>query len=640
MRIAIDVGTATTKAAVSMAGRAVPVLFDGEPTLPSGVWVHAGGALSAGRTGPGGAAWLADPYRLLATGNSGTANAVDPVEAVSVLLGHVAATAAGGDRITGAVLLVPAGWGPRRHALLREAAGRAGLPGVELLAAPVAAATELAAAGPAVPDGGCVLVCDVGAAAADIAVVERTAAGWQVLSMQEPPGCGGDDLDRSLTTALLASAAVPAAGLSPDQTTALTGRVRAARHALAGTDRVAVVMPDPHPPAILTADHVHTAGTAIRQRITAAAVDAVVAADISDDHLAAVAVLGGAAASLGLAPELHEHYALTPHTPQPADRVLPAAALRTGGTAAADGAADPLRVLGRGWARIWQLIALGIPLAAAWLLLWRALDDGLDIIGPGAVYDYLKLPVLFNSGALAMACLFATLAMIGAGRLGATALLDHAAATGDTGSARRAGRILAGGAFGGLAFAFIHQQLADTVIAAPGSTPPFMDHVLLASILVVVPTVLIGLVAPHIAALQGTRWSERLRYPMTPVILATAGTLSMSVESTGSARELQDYVAPWIIGLVGGRGGMLALGVAIAFTLATTPLPRIGLAVIIGFGGALIYTWQLQETMIGLYLASVVIWWVLQTGRIAVDATPGLRSRVGDWLRSMASTSA
>lgn len=54
-------------------------------------------------------------------------------------------------------------------------------------------------------------------------------------------------------------------------------------------------------------------------------------------------------------------------------------------------------------------------------------------------------------------------------------------------------------------------------------------------------------------------------------------------------------------------------------------------AILLGVGGSLIYTWQLKNTMINLYLVAVVAWWLAQTGRIIADATPGLRRHVGHW---------
>lgn len=648
MRIAIDVGAATTNATVAVAGRAVPVLFDAEPLLPSGVWVHADATLSAGRTPPGEATWYSDPFRLLTTGSIPTpAGPIDPVDATVALLRHVAAQAAttGGGRVTAVTLLIPAGWGPRRHALIRDATTRAGLPTPTLLAAPVAAAIHLANTGTVVPDGGCVLVCDIGAATADITVVGRVGTGWQVLAMQSPPGSAGNDIDRALTAHVAQRAGIPADGspetLSATEVDALTVRVRHACHALAETDRIAVVLPDPHPPAILTTGDVHQVTAPMREAIVAATAAAITAADITDEHLAAITVIGGAAASVDLADVLRARYTLTPVTPRPADRILPAAALGDTSPQIGDSSAEPnpFAGLGRGWSRVWHVIALAIPIAASWFLLWQTLTDGLDILGPHPTrYEYEKLPFLFNTGAYAMGCLFAVLTLIGAGRVGATALLDYGTSIGDpTGQARRAGRILTGSALAGLALAFLHRQVADTILGAPASTQPYLDNVLLPSVLVAVLTAVTGLIAPRIPALHATRWAEQFRYPLPAVVLATLGTLAMSAYALGGA-WLQQYADLWLIQLVCGRGGMLLLGMAIAWTLARRPLPRAGLAVLLGLGGAVIYTWQLQDTMTNVYLASVVAWWLIQTGHIITDAIPDLRPGIAQWWRTITST--
>jgi hypothetical protein len=82
----------------------------------------------------------------------------------------------------GTVLTHPAGWGPQRRSLLVDAAQRAGLPAVGLVAEPVAAAMYFTdGLGHHVPDGHSVVVYDFGGGTFDISVVRRLNGGWHVL---------------------------------------------------------------------------------------------------------------------------------------------------------------------------------------------------------------------------------------------------------------------------------------------------------------------------------------------------------------------------------------------------------------------------------------------------------------------------
>ncbi|MFC4044874.1 Hsp70 family protein [Dactylosporangium siamense] len=96
------------------------------------------------------------------------------------------------------VLTVPAGWGAPRRAVLADAAARAGLGVVELVSEPVAAAAYFTGVhGHAVPPGSAVLVVDLGAGTADLAVVRD----GQVVA-QGGLDVGGLDVDAALVGVL------------------------------------------------------------------------------------------------------------------------------------------------------------------------------------------------------------------------------------------------------------------------------------------------------------------------------------------------------------------------------------------------------------------------------------------------------
>ncbi|WP_238010653.1 Hsp70 family protein [Dactylosporangium sp. AC04546] len=96
---------------------------------------------------------------------------------------------------------MPAGWGATRRAVLVDAAARAGLGAVELVAEPVAAAAYLAGRlGDTLPAGSALLVVDLGAGTADVALV-RVGAVPEVIA-HGGVDVGGLDIDSALVELL------------------------------------------------------------------------------------------------------------------------------------------------------------------------------------------------------------------------------------------------------------------------------------------------------------------------------------------------------------------------------------------------------------------------------------------------------
>lgn len=188
-RLAIDCGIASTAAVLAWPdGTWLPLMFDGEPALPSAVLVGGDGDVLTGHQ-----AWqaaAADPQRFIPAPRRSpeqqlaVAGAdVDTLDLVAATLRRVAAEAqrAVGSVVEDVRLVVPAGWGPRRRTWMRHAAHRAGLPEPRLIEAPVAVAGHLLATGVQVPVGSYIVVCDVGAGA-EVSVLRRGPAGFEVLA--------------------------------------------------------------------------------------------------------------------------------------------------------------------------------------------------------------------------------------------------------------------------------------------------------------------------------------------------------------------------------------------------------------------------------------------------------------------------
>ena len=205
IRLGIDFGTSHSVAVLSRPdGRSEPLLFDGSPLLPSGVFVDANGAPITGRyaersarTDP--ARYEPNPKRRIDDGTVLLGATELPVTAlIGYVLGRIAAEArrvAGADA-TEVTLTHPAQWGPQRRGTLTEAARLAGFGAVRLVPEPVAAARYFTSVlGHRVAPGTAVVVYDFGGGTFDIAVVGHNPGGWQVVANDGLPDVGGVDLD-------------------------------------------------------------------------------------------------------------------------------------------------------------------------------------------------------------------------------------------------------------------------------------------------------------------------------------------------------------------------------------------------------------------------------------------------------------
>ncbi|WP_311202394.1 Hsp70 family protein [Micromonospora chalcea] len=224
--LGVDLGTSNTVAVLRWPdGRTRPVLVDGHPIMPSGVYADADGHLHVGRDAqrlaqadPAG--YEPNPKRRVdeETVELG-GRAYRPAELLAAALRAVAdAAVAAVGMLPPAVVTHPAAWTPARRQVLHDALELAGwpaaaehtlagpiAPGTRLLREPVAAAryfTQVLRR--PVPVGGSVAVFDFGGGTLDVAVLRNEGAdpwgdsGFQLIATGGIPDLGGLDLDAAL----------------------------------------------------------------------------------------------------------------------------------------------------------------------------------------------------------------------------------------------------------------------------------------------------------------------------------------------------------------------------------------------------------------------------------------------------------
>ena len=205
--IAVDLGTSNTVAILRWPdGRTRPLLFDGAPIMPSGVYLDPSGRLFVGRDAQRMAGLdpsrfepnpkqRIDEERVLLGGYE-----VPVVDLFAAILGAVARGAVEAVAfVPTAVVTYPAARGRPRRERLVAAAVRAGWPPVHLVPEPVAAARYFVEVlRRPVPIGGCLAVFDFGGGTLDVAVLRNAEAGFMVLGTGGVPDLGGLDIDAAL----------------------------------------------------------------------------------------------------------------------------------------------------------------------------------------------------------------------------------------------------------------------------------------------------------------------------------------------------------------------------------------------------------------------------------------------------------
>ncbi|WBB91516.1 Hsp70 family protein [Verrucosispora sp. WMMC514] len=593
-RLAIDCGSATTTAVLAWPdGSWSPLLFDGEPALPSAVLVAGDGSVVTGQR-----AWqaaTAEPQRFIprprrpADEQVTVANMqVTPADLVAATLRRVMdeARAVAGGPVEDVRLVVPAGWGPRRRTWLRQAAHRAGLAQPRLVEAPVAVACDALASGVQLPVGSVVVVCDLGAGV-EVSVLRRGPAGFEVLSTLADPDAGGDAIDAALTATLL-----PDGGLPAGDGWALTASLRTAKHALVGHAAVAVPVPS-GPAVVLNHTAVEQAARPVLVRAAGVVREAVDAAEVDAATVAGLWCVGGTAQMPLVADVMAAETGLRPMlVPDP----LLAAAR---GAADAGGLAtdQSTPVVGEPLPTLWRAVAVAVPGFASLALVSHALltaEWNSGLLRPWA---------FMNWGEVAMASVFAVIACLAAGTVLGSSLATRTDSGVPLSPAAQVATGILTSAWLGVAvvgmYAVVGSQYIGTELGA------FLRWTLVP----VVPILLVAMVLALIAFRQWRTprggWSEFLAFPVSSTLTATVGMILVqwSLPATYSPG-----MEVWL-GL-GSRLGGLLIGFGVITALVSGWWLRLVMGVPFAILTATLVGRYNTGTVAGLYVVAVTVWWL------------------------------
>ena len=328
--LAIDLGASNTVALIRRAdGQIRPLLFGGEPMLPSGVLLDRDGTVRVGRDAEQRAAL--DPTRFepaprqrLAESSVRLGERECPVaELLAGLLTAVAEAAVGTvGALPSVALTYPVAWGATEQGRLRSAAELAGFPAITLVPEPVAAASTRPVA-----VGEHTVVVDVGARGFDVAVLRRGPADFAVLAI------GGDRMGGRRVDAAIAAHLAAAAGRhqrevwraidrprDADQRRAQRAfwdEVRDAKAMLGSAESAPVLVPGLAAPALLTCDDLDRLARPLVDRVVG-----VTGRVLRDAHLKAsdvdqLLLIGGSARLAALTAAIRRAF---PVEPAPIDR--------------------------------------------------------------------------------------------------------------------------------------------------------------------------------------------------------------------------------------------------------------------------------------------------------------------------------
>ncbi|WP_327006913.1 Hsp70 family protein [Dactylosporangium sp. NBC_01737] len=330
--IGVDLGTSNTVAVVRWPdGRTRPLLVDGAPIMPSGVFVDEHGRLHVGRD----AARLAglDPSRF-------EPNPKRRIDEPTVLLGDreiptvdllaaiLAAVARAAVEAVGflptAVLTYPAAWGTLRRDTLATAARRAGWPPVMLVPEPVAAARYFAdVLRRPVPVGSALAVFDFGGGTLDVAVVRNDNGRFTVIGSGGVEDLGGLDIDAALVEHLGALIGSTAPGIwsllrNPQTTTQRRDRrlfwddVRGAKEMLSRTTVAPITVPGADQAIHLTREELDRVIGPLIHRAVWETGSVISGAGLRGDQLAGLFLVGGSSRLPLASRQLHAELGIPP----------------------------------------------------------------------------------------------------------------------------------------------------------------------------------------------------------------------------------------------------------------------------------------------------------------------------------------
>lgn len=380
--LGVDLGTSHTVAMLRRPdGRTRPLLFDGQPLLPSAVYLDTTGRIHVGRDAlrlgyaeP--ARFEPHPKRRIDDRSVLLGGAEVPVAALlAALLGAVAreAVAATGF-LPPAVLTYPAAWGEQRRAVLIEAIAQAGWPAeTRLVPEPVAAARYFAEVlRRPLPVGSALAVFDLGGGTLDVAVVRNeglTPEGLPRLVVAASGGAddlGGLDLDAALVEHLGKSLA----GAEPQAWSALTepvtlaqwrarrqfwDDVRGAKEMLSRSAFAPVAVPGVEQAVQLSQAELEGAAGALVRRGVAEAETVITAAGLTARELAGLFLVGGSSRVPLVARLLHGELGIAPTVLEQPELPVAEGAIIAAGAAGAAGSSSLIEPAGEGEASAGRL---------------------------------------------------------------------------------------------------------------------------------------------------------------------------------------------------------------------------------------------------------------------------------------------
>lgn len=596
-RLAIDCGTTSTVAVLAWPdGSWSPLSFDGAPHLPSAVYLSPDGDVWTGQRAWQAAAdqpnrFIPAPRRPVDDQLTVDGTVVDALDLTAATLRRVAAEAerVAGGPVRDVRVVVPAGWGPRRRTWMRQAAHRAGLPQPRLVEAPVAVAEHLVATGLRWPVGSFIAVCDLGAGA-EVTVLRRGPAGFEVLATLADPGAGGSAIDQALAASLNGDPMPEDAGDGAMRWT-VAASVQAAKEALAHHPAVTVPLPD-RPPIIVNNAMLEQAARPVLQRAARLTSEAVTAAEISTNELAGVYCVGGGAHLPQLEKLIADQTGVAP-------TVVTEPVLVAARGAADAGAANPstASAVEVPVPPVRRAVAIAVPGFASLALIWQCLITAEQHSTLNVHYW-----VTLNWGELTMAAVFALLACLGAG----TILGSLAAAHSPTPDTRSEGGKISVGILAavslGLAIAGLYAVVASQYLGQPVGA--FLKWALWP----ITPTVLMAAAIAVVAARQWRAphggWSALLAVPTGSVVAAAVGMALIQYSLTA---DRWPHLVLWID--IAGRVGGLLLGVGVVMALVTPLVFRLILAAPLAVITAALVSSQAAGTLGVIYAIAIAVWW-------------------------------
>ncbi|MBQ0977873.1 Hsp70 family protein [Micromonospora sp. M61] len=611
-RLSIDCGSAGTQAVLAWADGSAHVLtFDGNPAVPSAPHMPANGQ-AAGQP----AAFIPGPRHPMEDATAGDAGG-DALEVAASPLRRVAAEA---ERVVGQPVrdvrvVVPAGWGPRRRTWMRQVAHRAGLPQPRLVEAPVAVAEYLLTTGVRVPVGAFLVVCDVGAGA-EVTVLRRGPAGFEVLATLADAAAGGTAIDHALADALIG------ASTGEGQRASVADSVRVAKEALVSHPAVTVPLPD-RPPVIANSAMLDEAVRPVAWRVAQLTQETVAAAELTLGDLAGIYCVGGSAQLPHLAAAIAEHTGTAPI-------VVPEPALVAARGAADVGAVDTATVerVEVPVPPVRRAAAIAVPGFASLALIWQCL---LTAERHGTLGVYYSVSV--NWGEFTMAAVMALLACLAAG----TVLGSLIAARSPTPGTRTEGGRVSVGILAavslGAAIAGLYAVVTSQYFGMP--VGPYLKWALWPIAPVSVMAVAMAVVAARQWRAPHGGWSALLAAPTGSIVAATLGMGLIQYSLT--ADRWPDRIL-WID--IAGRVGGLLLGVAVVMAVVTPLMFRLILAAPLAVIFAAIVSRRAAGMLGVIYAIAVATWWATRlwsrvlrpapptptappTGRVRADLSPG-----------------